>query len=40
MLFEPTVDGRAIKTLHREPVPKVVQLFHGLVVCPSLDDLF
>jgi len=39
ILSEPAIDGRAIKTLHREPVPKVVQLFHGLVVFPALADL-
>jgi hypothetical protein len=39
ILSEPAIDRRALNTLHREPVPKVVQLFHGLVVFPAFADL-
>jgi hypothetical protein len=39
ILSKAAVDGRAIKTLHREPVPKVVQLVYVLVVFSALADL-
>ena len=39
ILSGPAIDGRATKTLHREPVSKVVPLFHVRIVYPALDDL-
>jgi hypothetical protein len=37
---EPMVNGRTIKTLHREAVPEIVQLFPILVSFAALDNRF
>ena len=39
ILSEPTVDGRAIKTVHSQPIPKVVQLFDVCAAVITLDDV-